>query len=1655
MKQLIVGLITGFILITSHTDLIGAPRGVWVWSISEQIVDDFIAQDPTMTIWEDFVSFIEAPHGNSAARVSDLYMSTYTMTVFEPERMRAFLAEMNSRGFKVHVVLAEPTYAVPDKYDPDRGNIRKDFERRIDNIIEFQKKGRSNERYTGIMLDIEPHQLNGYPMNFNDSDDFTVIWETYLNDLKYGWDEVQKFNDVYDPDMSFSDAVASWYDDPHDYDGDGIDDILALDVIPYVSFYTVQAYRDTAVLIQAFAAGEMTIAAQYDPPKQCLIGVETKPIDNEGHITFWEEGNDALETALASLETAYADNDTFAGFAIHAYEDSTAELQGYQNLEATEGLKVPLIAITYPNGVPLDGISFSDNFSVTWDVFNPENRAYTVQIAYKKESELNDESIPWHVMHTAADIPASTKSDFVVFDVDAENVSTSISDRLIFRASIAYTGVPDTTTHDSTNYGVGVNEVPDSTAWSDPLSAAQPGYAQAFQMVADSDGGLHGTFYYGYTKDPAPGVYYISSSDGGSNLETTYLTPGTYNAANQKGTWPRKPSIAQGDNVVAVAWIECNAAKTFVEGFTENDKVMYAQFNHNNGDSSAWMQQKIAVTNAFNTIVGLPQVLVDEQGAVHIIWSSQLFDGSIEIQHERFSYDETTATWVRDGVETVASADSSEEILNTPSMHFSNNTLHCAWSSYKKQKVESTPGENVINETFENYTIDVSPNNEPAFNWLVFGSEIQDRRFSGDSANKYVQFTITTSASSSYVSFGLAQKQEWSPVEDLTNAVVSFDIKSTFAQPVANVIAVQIVAARVDSPTTYEAFRLPNEQLKTIPAASDGWQTLTFNVNDLVMNEYGRQPMFSKIKKIEILGLRVVNEFTAVNNKIQIDNFKVQRASSINTTNASMRIMACSKHANVWEDPQVVSTYQYTTEQIVSGAIGEFYRSPLYFPKITSNSSYVYIVWQETTVGTPGITDLAELSDIYFAARDISAPSSQWQTPIRLAENAYAPAISIWNSEIEKILVLYSSGYSEYIAEEAYTGELISRESSDGGASWSTTRFSGASGSAGGIRRPYINNAHSGMHALQIASYPSLCVVENGIMITAWVNGGEHFDGTKSSEAEEIFKVRNFISLPSPRSPFADVVGNNGFFIRWAPPPTSYAPNSYRLRRMADNEPDSIRELNGGNLIYSLSYADNESIEAGKHYRYEVSYEVDGTYSPWSAASNAVAYGSDLPAEDFEYDAYGNLLSGNDVAVTTMNAPMTAVITDADALSGDNALKITFFDNDSTSNKGSITSITFPSVMDLSEYGSIELSMKFNPEPDMIERVVEVTIVEDGSGEAYRVGNEIMLTNDGQWHTYNLFLDQIGGEADATVGAKLDIENIRGINFVTWNNGSTSFFVDAIRLKRRSAQNAILSLSTDEITLSEPIVNQADSTGFMISKQLTPLVLTYGNAPEPWVLRIYTPAEIKNKAGQAHVINKHGLVRYDSDTDTVYPELTMPIKVWCNEFGPDGFQNDAGEIVNEQYAQLGYPPIDNPYFFRGYDFNGSKSLELLPPAVGSFVEGYGDGEYPFDLDGDGFQDGDNYFGTNDNRSIISEEPVWVFVPVMKHESIEPGETAVVMDPDDEETWRVLIDSLKGAGKHTLDLYLSVFLGEDQIRYGAHPHGYGNYSGVIIVDMAYN
>lgn len=1604
-----------------------AERALWVWSNTDEIIEDYTDADSISTAWDDFISFIEAPHGDPSDRIVNLYMSAYDYMLTRASHMRTFLADMSSRGFNVYVVLAEPAFALPLGKDPERGaRINYEFEKKIDDIMIFQRKGNANERFAGIMLDIEPH-LNDADSAFNffDTDSFPIIWDVYLSNLTYCKDKITEYNEANEPDMTFSDAVAAWYSVPFDWDCDGQMEVLMDDIMPLVSFYTVQAYRDSSAEIADIAKEEIVTAIDADNGgKVCIVGVETMDLPSEPDITFWNEGVAALETALDELSAMYADNDGFGGFAIHQYANANIDEQAYQHLTSPVPDKAPVIRIVSPNGIQAEGISFSDDITVTWQAFLPDtSETYTVQIAYKYASDLDNDSIAWTVIDTDSNLAGSVTQSSSTFHV--AGVSTTQSNRIMIKASMSYTAGAPMTTSDVTNYGVAINEAPDPNAWLDSIYADFPGYPQGLKIIVDNNNVLHATYYMYYDWSQTPGVYYARSTSGGESWTTKNLTPDTYEEVDNESisTWPRKPMISKYGNTIAIAWIE--AVSKVTKG-NETDDTIYMQINDANGISSGWMPEAKIIRDNDGSIYTNVDVHVNTVDEIHLIWEKNN-DGISQIEYSQYTYNQSLADWQSGGIEIVASGTSDNDFLRTPSITSSAHGIHTIWGQYKRSYTESLPGTTVFNETFENY----------------YGSRWRSWGANGGTypENGYIKLLKDLST----LRCGLYQlaNQEFSPSIDLTHGFIYIDIKTNLSSPATGRVTAEIVAStnESDNPDYTTTFSLPVSKFKDLPAASSGWQQIMFNVDELTQSEATwASPRLNDIRQVK---LRI--EYTGVA-VIYLDNFKAVGAGTTTSFEPEMRIMARTK-ASTWQSVEEVDVpHVYINEQIQNNASNQQICAPVYFPEIVASGDYTYAVWQLTTLGSPDNDGLETSSEIKFSKRNVASQTNEWDSSSTIATNGYAPAISIWdNNGTPTIQILYSNNFQKY-NEDAYTGNLIYHESINNGVSWSDAVYlAQGSGTASGVRRPYLNL--SGKRGLHYLSYPFIFTDENGISTMNWINGGMNGNGTETGVAEEYYTTRGSVFLVNPAPPFVDFADNDSVQLTWRLPDTSFAPTGYKLRKIADNDESSPVYLNGGNTLYGLSFVDNDGMAAGVHYRYQLSYMVNSTASDWSRGSNVIKDDIYLLLDDFEFDSDNESYTGN--TYVSFNDQITAEITNSVAAYGSKSLKVTY-----TGTTGSLVYINFPTVMDFSNYGSIDVQIRFNPEPGMTERIIYLELQEAESGEYFEVGQRIQLVNDGQWHQYHLFLDQASN--------KLDLDDISALKIVTWElanvdgvNGKTSFFIDDIKLNN----NPIIAIDRESLVRSEPIQHRGLEEGFVINQPQTPVTVTYGNATIPWFLRIYTSSQVTAGNGTPYTVKKDGLIRYDADNDTYHTAYNLPLKVWCKNFGPPGFMSDNDTVVNEEYAVNGYPPVSNRYFFRGYDFNRDRDIRsLLAPAAGPFIESNNDGAgfYPFDLDGDGFREGDNFFSESTQRAVIGEEPAWLFVPVMKDETYTMDNDAIVMDPADDTTWRVLTDYIQGSeDDHTIDLYFAVFMGTDQLMRTKEEYGYGTYKGKIYIDMLFN
>ena len=184
---------------------------------------------------------------------------------------------------------------------------------------------------------------------------------------------------------------------------------------------------------------------------------------------------------------------------------------------------------------------------------------------------------------------------------------------------------------------------------------------------------------------------------------------------------------------------------------------------------------------------------------------------------------------------------------------------------------------NMFSEDFESYPtyINIHYYQNPTI-WQTVGKHTQSVFIAENYDNKYAVINFDSN-SHAWLSFGFVQKIDhyWNPPEDLSKAVISFDIASDLDNPITNVLSAAVMTAGG------EVYRLPNTELKTIPGRGDGWVTMTFKIDEFVLNNkldvYDQSFDPSKVISIQILAVQNINRFVA-KGKVYLDNIVVKES---------------------------------------------------------------------------------------------------------------------------------------------------------------------------------------------------------------------------------------------------------------------------------------------------------------------------------------------------------------------------------------------------------------------------------------------------------------------------------------------------------------------------------------------------------------------------------------------------------------------------------------------------------------------------------------------------------------------------------------------------------------------------------------------------------
>lgn len=281
-------------------------RAMWIWNTENVVYSVGTAKS-------DFFDFCANHKGVGDAAAPALTQHPIDRLFFyaqgfivsgdeEKDSLRSFLREAHIRGIHVDYLDGEPGWLAGDA-----GTATKI----IDAFVKFNNGGTPEERFDGVLLDIEPYRVNGW---YSD-----VIWQQYLNLLK----NIRKTLRSQCTSVRFGSTMPRWYDITL-----GHEKIKQL--YRTVDYVTVLDYVNDDQRLINDVADEIMIADTMSI--RAYIGVETGA-DILSTVSFHNKGWLAMEQSLNNLNSTYIFNKSYAGVAIHRYATYTEMRRTPRSLE--------------------------------------------------------------------------------------------------------------------------------------------------------------------------------------------------------------------------------------------------------------------------------------------------------------------------------------------------------------------------------------------------------------------------------------------------------------------------------------------------------------------------------------------------------------------------------------------------------------------------------------------------------------------------------------------------------------------------------------------------------------------------------------------------------------------------------------------------------------------------------------------------------------------------------------------------------------------------------------------------------------------------------------------------------------------------------------------------------------------------------------------------------------------------------------------------------------------------------------------------------------------------------------------------------------------------------------------------------------------------
>lgn len=286
-------------------------RGLWVWS--SRVITNQEEQSELFDFCD--AKGVRLVYVNVGGYLPKFEGDSHSIVDVAQSKLAEFVASAHARKIRVYALDGDPSWAYQSKHSVPI--------ERLQRALQYNERVPFNRRLDGFQFDIEPYLLPEAETQWHD------IVRQYL-DLFRKMRDIIKRSPVSN-NFTLSAAIPFWWDMKDDLVSDvswqGISKPIAfhladlLDTLP-AGEIALMDYRDTPDGPDgsiAHAIDEIQYINENTEHVVVFVGQETGNV-KPPKITFWEEGEEAIEAAAAKLIAAFKKYRCFGGIAIHHYK---------------------------------------------------------------------------------------------------------------------------------------------------------------------------------------------------------------------------------------------------------------------------------------------------------------------------------------------------------------------------------------------------------------------------------------------------------------------------------------------------------------------------------------------------------------------------------------------------------------------------------------------------------------------------------------------------------------------------------------------------------------------------------------------------------------------------------------------------------------------------------------------------------------------------------------------------------------------------------------------------------------------------------------------------------------------------------------------------------------------------------------------------------------------------------------------------------------------------------------------------------------------------------------------------------------------------------------------------------------------------------------